>query len=245
MPTRTLTTARGAARRPQQTGASNALVLATVTALLKNLLENGMVDRGVTTNMGADTNISALPPDRVDTGSDEKPRLNLFLYQIRPRGLDYPSRYAPTDTRPDRLVNVNGSLCFELHYLVTAYGAEDLHLEVLLGYAIEMLHDTPILTGERIRAQLATLASTEGGRVVLPAVSAMATDELAGRWDQIKIVPQFLDREEMWNLWSIFQATYRPSAAYKLTVFLADDDPAERRHRAEVAENARAAEDAQ
>ncbi len=61
---------------------SHMLVLAAVTAVLKNLLENGLVDRGITAALGSDTAISALPPDRIATGSDEKVQLNLFLYQV-------------------------------------------------------------------------------------------------------------------------------------------------------------------
>ena len=64
-----------------------------MTALLKNLLENGLVTHNVTTNLGADVTISALPPDRITVGGDEKPQLNLFLYQVKPKGLDFPSRY--------------------------------------------------------------------------------------------------------------------------------------------------------
>lgn len=71
---------------------SHTLVLAAVTAVLKNILENGLVERGVTAALGSDTAISALPPDRVATGADEKSQMNLFLYQARSRGLSPGSR---------------------------------------------------------------------------------------------------------------------------------------------------------
>ena len=71
---------------------SHTLVLAAVTAVLKNMLENGLVERGVTAALGSDTAISALPPDRVATGADEKSQMNLFLYQVQSRGLSPGSR---------------------------------------------------------------------------------------------------------------------------------------------------------
>ena len=63
---------------------STALALASVTALLKDLLENGLASAGVTTKIGGDATVSALPPDRVGSGADEKAQLNVFLYHVTP-----------------------------------------------------------------------------------------------------------------------------------------------------------------
>jgi hypothetical protein len=218
---------------------SNALVLTSVTAVLKNLLENGLVSRGVTANIGGDTIISALPPDRITTGEEERAQLNLFLYDIRLKGLDATSRYAlagdrrPTDRqaggRPTDTVARAQHLSpappvFELSYLLTAYGAQDFHTEVLMGYAIELLREKTVLTGDTIRTIFASLSKTDGGRVVLPALAALADSDLARRIEQIKVSPQVLSPEEMSRLWTSLQARYRPSAAYKISVFLRDGD---------------------
>lgn len=51
---------------------SNALAIAAVTAVLKDLLENGLVSDSITTSVG-DVIVTALPPDRISVGTDERP----------------------------------------------------------------------------------------------------------------------------------------------------------------------------
>lgn len=192
---------------------SSALVLASVTAILRNLLENGLVDRGVTSAVGSDTSITALPPDRITTGDDEKPQLNLFLYQATPRGLYSASRHQrDEDDRPRRGL----PMALELQYLLTAYGAQDFQTEILLGYALEVLHRSSDLSGDTIRDILSSVSSTKGGRVVPAALAALGAADLGGLFGQMKICPQTLDSQEMLNLWSSFQVCYRPSITYKI-----------------------------
>src|SRR5688500_6566103 len=115
---------------------SSALAIASVTAVLKDLLNNGVINHHLTTITGAEVAVSALPPDRVDAldanVSERKSRLNLFLYQVTPhagwRNVGLPSR----DSRGERVANP--PLPLDLHYLLSAYGAEEMHAEVLLGY---------------------------------------------------------------------------------------------------------------
>ena len=131
----------------------NALAIAAVTAVLKDLLNNGLIDHNVTGAVGGNVTVSALPPDRVFApGTQEGNQLNLFLYQVAPnigwRNVGLPSR----DERGERLSNP--PLALDLHYLLTAYGAEDLHAELLLGYAMQLLHETPVLTRKSIRTAL-------------------------------------------------------------------------------------------
>ena len=196
---------------------SNALVLASVTAILRTLLENGLVDRGVTTAIGSDTAISALPPDRIDTGSEEKPQINLFLYQATPKGLYTSSRHARD---ADVKLRPGLPMALELHYLLTAYGAQDFQTEILIGYALEVLHEAYEVPEKAIRGMLDTMSSTKGGRLVSPPVAALASADLGQRFRQIKICPQTLDSQEMLNLWSSFQVCYRPSITYKVLVDL-------------------------
>lgn len=204
---------------------SSALVLASVTAVLKNVLENGLVDRGVTSSIGSDTTISAMPPDRISTGSEEKPQLNLFLYQATPRGLYSVSRH--TREGGAKPTGPGLPLALELQYLLTAYGALDFQTEILLGYALEVMHEVSEMPGGSIRAILASISSPEGGRVVQPALAALAATDLAGRFQYLKICPQAVNSEEMVNLWSSFQVCYRPSISYKVTVELANGSQGE------------------
>src|SRR5215471_6399154 len=98
---------------------STALAVASVTAVLKDLLNNGMIDHNITAVVGSDVVVSALPPDRIDVidvnPSDRKSRLNLFLYQVTPnagwRNVGLPSR----NGQGERISNP--PLALDLHYL--------------------------------------------------------------------------------------------------------------------------------
>lgn len=197
---------------------STALAIASVTAVLKDLLNNGLIDHNLSATVG-DVTVSALPPDRIDAiEAEKKSRLNLFMYQVTPnagwRNVGLPSR----DGRGERLSNP--PLAVDLHYLLTAYGVEEFHAEILLGYGMQLLHETPVLTRAAIRRSLAPPTPVAGGSGLPPAMEALFTSELAEQVEQIKIVPQSLSTEEISRMWSAFQAKYRPTAAYQASVVL-------------------------
>ena len=192
---------------------TSALALASVTAVLKDLLENGLARGGVTSKIGGDTSVSALPPDRITAGTDEKAQLNLFLYSVT----------ANTRVRSDRVTPGSAvPLALDLHYLLTAYGAQDFQTEILLGHALQLMHETPVLERERIRRTIDNLSHTKDRRVVAPALAALAKSDLADRVERLEIIPEFLGGEEMSKLWSALQAKYRPSATYKVSAVVID-----------------------
>jgi hypothetical protein len=196
---------------------STALALASVTALLKDLLENGFASAGVTGKIGGDATVSALPPDRVNSGADEKAQLNVFLYHVSPQ----------TAMRAGLANGKNGTnghrpLALELHYLLTAYGAQDYQTEILLGHALQLLHESPVLERERIRTSLASISHTRDRRVIPPPQAALAASNLGDQVERITITPEFLSIEEISKLWSALQAKYRPSATYKVSAILID-----------------------
>ncbi|HVR34872.1 MAG TPA: DUF4255 domain-containing protein [Methylomirabilota bacterium] len=191
---------------------SNAFAIAAVTAVMKDILHNGFVAHDLSATLG-EVSVSAIPPDRVIPSSGEDPnQLNLFLYQVTPnqgwRNVDLPSR----DTRGERVANP--PLALDLHYLLTAYGARDFHPEIVLGHAMQLLHENPIVTRDAIRRALSPSVLPEG----FPA--SLATSDLAEQVEQIKITQEILSAEEISKLWSAFQAKYRATAAYLVTVVL-------------------------
>lgn len=196
---------------------SNALAIAGVTAVIKDMLDSGLIDHKVTDAMGKGVMVSAAAPDTIElTGANAKPRLNLFLHQVTPnsgwRNVGFPSH----DGRGNR--TSNPPLALDLHYLLTAYGTEDLQAEVLLGYAMQLLHETPVLARDAIRKAL-NPAPVNGN--ILPSVyKALRAVDLAEQVEQIKITPSSLNTEEMSRLWSALQAHYRPSVAYQVSVVL-------------------------
>ena len=100
---------------------SNALAIASVTAVLKDLLDNALIDHSAAVD--GPVTVDALAPDRIKTGEEEIAQLNLFLYHLTPnpgwRNVGLPSR----DGNGGPLSNP--PLALDLHYLLTAYGKQD------------------------------------------------------------------------------------------------------------------------
>lgn len=202
---------------------SSAFAIAAVTAVIRDLLNDGLNNRNLSA-VGI-VNVTSLPPDRIPTtNSEERSQINLFLYHATPnigwRNVGLPSR----DSRGGRLTNP--PLALDLHYLVTAYGAEEFHAETLLGYAMQQLHENPVLTRAAINTTLKP--SLPRGVSLPPGLAMLATADLADQVEQIKIIPQALSVEEMHKLWMSFQSHYRPTAAYQVSVVLIESNKATR-----------------
>jgi hypothetical protein len=197
---------------------SSALAIAGVTAVVRDLLNNGLIDHSVSGTLGSAVTVSALAPDRIiPSNGVESTQLNLFLYHVTPnqgwRNERLPSRDGAGRTRLS-----NPPLALDLHYLLSAYGAEDLHAEILLGYAMQLLHETPVLSRSAITTALNP--SPPLGTALPPALQALAECGLADQVEQIKITPEYLNSEEVSKLWTAVQSHYRPTAAYVATVVL-------------------------
>ena len=192
---------------------SDALAIASVTAVLKDLLSNGLKAFKVGDIVGGDVTVSSVPPDRIDiTGSEDPTQLNLFLHQTSFnqgwRNVGLPVR----DSNGDR-INDN-PLALNLHYLLTAYGAKDFYPEIVLGHAMQLFHETPVLTRDAIRKALNPAAPPPDWP------TALVTSKLADQIEQLKITPEVLNTEEISKLWSAINTHYRPTAAYQVTVVL-------------------------
>jgi hypothetical protein len=196
---------------------SNALAIAGVTAVLKDLLDSGLVDHRVTDTLGAGVLVTSLAPDAIPVeGNGAVPRLNLFLYQVTPnpgwRNVDLPS----VDARGRRATNP--PLALDLHYLLTAYGFAELQAEVLLGYGLQMLHQNPVLSRQSIRT---ALIPEPVSAALLPSVyQALRSADLADQVELLKITPSTMSSEEISRLWAALQSHYRPTAAFQVSVVL-------------------------
>lgn len=195
---------------------STAYALGGVTAILEYLLNNGLGVPAVTGATGQTVVVSAQPPDLIDlTVAHAKPQINLFLHQVSPNAA-WRNRGAPArDTGGQRLTNP--PLALDLHYFLTAYGTADLEAEVLLGYALTVLHETPVLSRDVIRAALnGTGPSTPSAAYQTPLKAVGLADQI----DQLKISPFPLNTEEMSRFWTAMQAHYRPTFSFQVTVAL-------------------------
>lgn len=185
---------------------SNALAVAAVTRTLRNLLTSvgtadysGLPDD---TRPTAEIEVTTLPLDRVRNGdgASSHNQLNLFLYHAEPnsawRNMDMPLRVRDGESgRPPLALN--------LYYILTAYGQDDSELvaHVLLGSAMGILHDHPVLGRAEIR-------------------TALAPSELHSQFERVHITPQPVSLDEVSKLWTGFQSEYRLSAAYQVSVVL-------------------------
>ncbi len=194
---------------------SNALAIGAVTAVIRSLLENGLIQQGIATSLGEVPRITTQAPE-LDGGSgsaQSRDRLNLFFCQATTnpgwRNVGMPTRNHDGDR-----VNTD-PLALDLHYLLTAYSQETYHAEIMLGYAMQLLHETPVLPRDTIRNALRSLSGSNR-----PADRALATADLADQIEQIKISAQPTNSEELSRFWSALQTPYRPSASYQVSVVL-------------------------
>jgi hypothetical protein len=197
---------------------STALAIAGVTAVLRDLLSDGMINHNISGVLGSTVTVSVLAPDRVvPTSGSEASQINLFLYLVTPnpnlRNEGLPSRDAS-----GRLRLANAPLALDLHYLLSVYSGGDLHAEILLGYAMQLLHEMPVLTRDSIRTALQP--SPDVGTALPPALRALADSGLEDQIELIKLTPQYLNTEEMSKLWTAMQSHFRPTAAYTASVVL-------------------------
>ncbi|MBE9003012.1 DUF4255 domain-containing protein [Nostoc sp. LEGE 12447] len=208
---------------------SNVLSIAAVTAVLKVLLENGLVSDPIAASVG-DVIVTALPPDRISVEADERAQINLFLYQVtQNRNVDWVSQ--EFRSRHSR-INGNASsqsppLALDLHYLLTAYGAKDFQAELLLGYAMHLLHKTPAITSDIIENTLINASTTNTSSAFSQAVASVSVPDLAEQIGQIKLTPEFFNMEETSKLWSALQTHYRPSATYLASMVLIESSKPE------------------
>lgn len=171
---------------------SNSLAIAAVTATLRNLLTPGL-----TAELPSAT-VTTMPLDEARDGNGNQ--VNLFLYQTMLnaawRTMDMPGQVKPGETGQP-------PLALNLYYLITAYGQDDDDTlsHRLLGRAMSILHDHPLLGAAEIEA-------------------ALPDNDLHEQVERVRITPEPMSVDEMSKVWMTFQTQYRISAAYQVAVVL-------------------------
>ena len=197
---------------------SDYLAVAGVSAVLKWMLSNALTSGGPSTILTGATSITALSPDLVQTGAEEQPQLNLFMYYAS-LNADYRNFGLPSRDSQGRLVS-NPPLALNLHYLVSAYGKNEFDAEIILAWAMQMFHDNPVLSRQTIESSLEAMAS---GGSPSPEVLLLSGTTLADQFEIIKITPEALSNDEISNLWMAFETHYRPTTSYQVSVVLIQD----------------------
>lgn len=193
---------------------SDVLAIAAVTAVLKSMLENSVT--GLSLN--GDVSVTSLPPDRIKVKEEEKAQINLFLYQVS-HNQGWKNTGLPSRNR-DGVRLSNPPLALDLYYLLTVYGKEDFDDEILLGYAMQTLHETPVLSRGLISKLLASAHMNSKGSSKEELMKKILASGLANQVELIKIVPYQMNTEEISKLWATFQTNYRTSVFYHLSVLL-------------------------
>jgi hypothetical protein len=193
---------------------SSPLAIGAVSAVLRNLLDNGLIE--VSAPVGP-VKVTAVAPDTIKLDDPEQsPSLNLFLYRTS-RNVGWMEVGQPTfDGNGTRVATP--PLALNLHYLLTAYAGADFQAEILLGYGMHLLHERPVLDRASIRKALQP--NPLGPSILPPAFQALTASDLADQLDAVTITDEPIDTEEMSRLWSAMQAHYRPSAGYVVSVVL-------------------------
>jgi len=181
---------------------SNYLAIATVTAVLKRLIQSGVSQD--------------VPGAQVTTNRPEAPggnvsgtSVNVFLYSATPnpawRNADLRTR------RPKGEMVKHGQAGLDLNYIFTFYGNEQrLEPQRLLGSTVQTLVDHPVLSQEMIRD---TIASGN--------VPELVDSTLGEQVQSVKFLPSELTSEELSRMWSIFfQIPYSLSFTYQATAVL-------------------------
>jgi hypothetical protein len=196
---------------------SDYLAVGGVTAVLRSLLSTALTNGGPSALLGSSSpGITSFSPDLIKTGTNEQPQLNIFMYyaSINPalRNLGLPAMSAGGE----RLSNP--PLALNLHYLVTAYGANQFDPEILLGWAMQVFHETPVVPPATIQAALTALLAQS-----TPESKLIAASTLPNQVEHIRITPETLTTEEIYRLWAAFQTSYRPTTSYQISVVVIQD----------------------
>lgn len=177
---------------------SNNAAIAAVTATLTNMIQ-AAVAADATVSSGT---VTARPPDLARTGAPVN-QINLFLYRTSIdaawRNQDPPTiRPGETGQPPLPLV---------LSYLITAYGEDNNEILAhrLLGIAMQVLNDSPVLS----RSQIANSLPPPGS-------------DLQNQVESVRITPDQPPQDEISRMWTTFSTGYRLSVGYDAAVILID-----------------------
>ncbi len=186
---------------------SNATAIAAVTGALCTLF-------GKIASMQsalADLKVTAVPPDQAGTDVSTS-AINVFLYQVATnaawRNMNVPRQVPaggiaspPPEIPPAAL---------DLNYLITAYGKDndDTLAHLALAEVVSLLADNACLSPQLIQAAVVN--------------SAITGIDLGQQAERVRLTPKPLNIEEISKLWTIFQAKYRVSVSYQVSVVLID-----------------------
>jgi Pvc16 N-terminal domain len=176
---------------------SNSLAIAAVTATLQSLVTKGL-------NSFSGLSVTIAPLDKARPSGTTASQINIFLYQVA-RNAAWSNADMPRQNLPGELSIPPMPL--NLYYLLTAYGNEDDASQPsgheLLGKAMSVLYDNPILSADEIKGATAALTLLSG-------------NDLDGQFEHVRVTSHPITVDELSKLWTGFATQYRLSVAYEV-----------------------------
>jgi hypothetical protein len=194
---------------------TNALAIAGVTATLRDLLDNGLVDASIDA-LGS-LEVTCQPPDKL-VQETERNRLNIYPWKILHNPAFANERLPARDASGTRLTNPR--LGLDLHFILTATGESDLNACILLGYGMQILHEHPLLTSADIRAALQIGVPPVQGSILPAAFQLLVASDLADQVERVRIRPAKTEEEDLVKIWPAFNAALRMSSLYIVSVVM-------------------------
>ena len=186
---------------------SNSYAIAAVTATLRQMIDDGFnKDPDFNNNLpdslkfGGKIDVTTNTLDQAHDENKGKDRINVCLYLVAFnaawRNRDLPGQVKSGETGQP-------PLALNLYYLITAYGEDNNKYgsELLLGRAMQVLHENPLLKQSVIKAVL-------------------GESELQNQIESVRITPLPMSLDDISKLWMTLQTQYRISAAYQVEVVL-------------------------
>lgn len=185
---------------------SNALAIATVTAVLQDILHTALIDAAAGEAVDGAEVLTAVPTTDT-TVIPGGPKINVYLYQVTPNAA---LRNAELPGKPE-------AVALDLHYLLSFYGSESaLEPQRLLGLAVRALAANALVSRAAIDNLIKGISTTDPRKF-------LRGSDLSKAVELIKFSPAALTLEEMSRVWSVFfQTRYTLSVAYQCSVVVID-----------------------
>lgn len=182
--------------------------IAGVSETLKALLEDRMNLTAPNLAPRDKVTITISHPSVDPSPAPSGPRLNLFLFDVVQSPYLRNQEIGGPGSAPGY-----PPLALELHYLMTAYPTvptDDSTMQMVLGDAMRVLHDTPTLS-----AGLTRLRGVTAGTPIL-------NDYLRDAFEQVKVTFSPTSLDVTTKLWQALQKPYRLSVAFSISVIQID-----------------------
>ena len=166
---------------------SSPLAIGAVSAVLRNLLDNGMVEAGAALGATVDGDRGGARHDRARRRPTSRRSSTSSCYQV-----DAEPGLAQSSSLPSRNgAAATGSPTRRSRSTCTTWSPRtaqaDFQAEILLGYAMHLLHERPVLDRAAIRRALDP--SPLDVSMLPPAFQALAASDLADQVEPLKITP--------------------------------------------------------